>query len=184
MTPLPPACYQRCLYSEACPPPPQACLYNEEAEETNFEQVSREVPVTLLPSPRPLPRLPVVCPRRARCSLLLSSYPADRYRRTEINKVTLMSHVPTVSLPPGGGRVDGGRAEEGHRRSVELGALTATAGRCRTPAPPRPPGAWLAAPQSPGRWDPAAPHTGSLACSFTHHGDRGHHGGSDGSSSS
>lgn len=80
--------------------------------------------------PRPLPRLPVVFSRRTRRSLLLpSSYRVDRGRRTEINKVTLPSHVPTVSLPPAGGRVDGGREEEGHRGSEEPGALTAIAGR-------------------------------------------------------
>lgn len=53
----------------------------------------------------------------------------------------------------------------------------------RTPPPPRrrPPAAWPAAAQSPGRWAPAAPDTGPLARSHTHHSDRGHHGGGGGS---
>ncbi|KAM5317944.1 uncharacterized protein AAES06_018023 [Glossophaga mutica] len=34
--------------------------------------------------------------------------------------------------------------------------------------------------QSPGRWAPAEQNIGSLAGSFTHHGDRGHHGGGSG----
>lgn len=55
------------------------------------------------------------------------------------------------------------------------------AGHCGIPALPRPPVVWPAAAQSPGRWARAAPDTGSVACSFTHHGDRGHHGGDGGS---
>lgn len=125
--------------------------------------------------PRPLPRLPVVCPRRtwrpaAVASLSLAATPPTRVGHTDINKVTLPSHVPTVFLPPPGGR---GLRGGGAPRVPGAGPLTAPASppedanRRGIPALPRPPTAWPAAAQSPGRWAPAAPDTGSLARSLT-----------------
>lgn len=84
-------------------------------------------------------------------------------------------------------RAGGGCPEEGRPGSGVPGLDSARlppgdVDRRGIPALPRPPTAWPAAAQSPGRWAPAAPDTGSLARSLTHHSDRGHHGGSGGGS--
>lgn len=121
------------------------------------------------PSPSPTP------PRRTRQHDLLPflsspAIPPTRARHTQINKVTLRSHVPSVSVPP---RTGGGPRGKG---TVGLGsaeALTATASRQSTgplrgpPARPRPTGARPASMQSPGRGAPAEQNTGSLARSLT-----------------
>lgn len=78
------------------------------------------------PSPAPaLPLFSAVCPCRAGGPLPSPSSPRratlpTRARHTEINKVTLPSHVPAVFLPPADrrGARGGGAPESGMRRAV------------------------------------------------------------------
>lgn len=147
--------------------------------------------------PSPVPALPLfsaVCPRRAGGPLPSLSSPRratrpTRARHTEINKVTLPSHVPAVFLPPAGrrGARGGGVPESGMRGAVTApppaGGTRAAAGSrpFLVPPPPRRPRLGLPqlSPQA-GGLRPRRTLARSLARSHTHHSDRGHHGGGGG----
>lgn len=131
--------------------------------------------------PRPLSRLPMVCSRCTRRPAAVPFSPAatppTRARRKD--QQSHASESRAHYAPPSRERAGGARrkgAASLRSRGLDSNRLPpGDAGHCGIPALPRPPVVWPAAAQSPGRWAPAAPDTGLVACSFTHHGDRGHH---------
>lgn len=111
------------------------------------------------------------------------SAPADP-RGARRNQQSHASESRAHGAPPRRGGAGGARREgaggPGSREAPTAAASSRGDRRCGAPPRPRPPGARPAAVQSPGRWARAAQDAGSLAGSFTHHGDRGHHGGGGG----
>lgn len=131
------------------------------------------------PSPAPaLPLFSAVCPCRAGGPLPSPSSPRratlpTRARHTEINKVTLPSHVPAVFLPPADrrGARGGGAPESGMRGAVTApppaGGRRAAAGSLPFLVPTPPPRPRLGLPKLSPQAGGLRPRR-TLARSLTH----------------